>query len=578
MSDVSADDLVDAEGHHVSCQKKIVHAQKKLQKVERKLAKALSYNNELLIKLEDLKKALRKCPKDEKKSQVTVGTQTECNEQQLISSSNKDTLTTAEPLTVQPETTVEPTYEPLQEEIITDTGQTQSIAEQLRSAAELAISQSDYVYDESTGLYYDQQTGYYYNPETKLYYDSINYCYYSFNEQSHQYEFHSQADMTAYQDYYKHQAIKNDRVARKAVKQAKKEAKLAKEALKRCCQSSQVDEKVDDLVFNLSTRLRIEAERKHIQEVLWRPPCVRAVVEDSDSLSIGSLHVITIHGGTIGSATDSTIHIPEDTVKEAHCKLTYSEDNKGYYAVELGSISGTFHNSQRLAPPGESATIRLSNRDRLTVGSTKLLLHIHPGTDTCTDCEPGVIKTALKSSKRQQFEIYNSLKSKEDVERDRRTQLKSIKKKYGLEKEKYQQNSQNLNVEYEDKAEKRRQVHGLDLPGIPDAPAASVDAAIPTQNVGHKLLQKMGWQTGQSLGKSDTGIVEPIKVGLRLDASAGLGSQSNRIISMDDGNLLPKARKKAERMLKVQRRFEQTKTADIFNQSDEEEDHEKSSK
>ncbi|XP_067931816.1 angiogenic factor with G patch and FHA domains 1-like isoform X3 [Watersipora subatra] len=458
--------------------------------------------------------------------------------------------------------------------------------------------------------------------ETKLYYDSINYCYYSFNEQSHQYEFHSQADMTAYQDYYKHQAIKNDRVARKAVKQAKKEAKLAKEALKRCCQSSQVDEKVDDLSpvkrvrEELKTELTSSSAHKQFilsednqsdasltsskeegevgssdeelsslidspdeqPEVLWRPPCVRAVVEDSDSLSIGSLHVITIHGGTIGSATDSTIHIPEDTVKEAHCKLTYSEDNKGYYAVELGSISGTFHNSQRLAPPGESATIRLSNRDRLTVGSTKLLLHIHPGTDTCTDCEPGVIKTALKSSKRQQFEIYNSLKSKEDVERDRRTQLKSIKKKYGLEKEKYQQNSQNLNVEYEDKAEKRRQVHGLDLPGIPDAPAASVDAAIPTQNVGHKLLQKMGWQTGQSLGKSDTGIVEPIKVGLRLDASAGLGSQSNRIISMDDGNLLPKARKKAERMLKVQRRFEQTKTADIFNQSDEEEDHEKSSK
>ena len=55
-------------------------------------------------------------------------------------------------------------YEPLQEEVIADDGQTQSIADQLKSAAEQAISQSDYIYDESSGLYYDQQTGYYYNP------------------------------------------------------------------------------------------------------------------------------------------------------------------------------------------------------------------------------------------------------------------------------------------------------------------------------------------------------------------------------------------------------------------------------
>ena len=67
-----------------------------------------------------------------------------------------------------------------------------------------------------------------------------------------------------------------------------------------------------------------------------------------------------------------------------------------------------------------------------------------------------------------------------------------------------------INPKYEDKAEKRRQVHGSDTPGIPDDAAASVDTAIPTQNVGHKLLQKMGWKAGQSLGKSETGIVEPV--------------------------------------------------------------------
>lgn len=51
---------------------------------------------------------------------------------------------------------------------VTEDGQEQSIADQLRSAAEQAITQSDYVYDEASGMYYDHQTGYYYNPVSAL--------------------------------------------------------------------------------------------------------------------------------------------------------------------------------------------------------------------------------------------------------------------------------------------------------------------------------------------------------------------------------------------------------------------------
>lgn len=60
--------------------------------------------------------------------------------------------------------TEEPVYQPLDLQLVTESGESQSIADQLRSAAEQAISQSDYVLDEQSGLYYDQQTGYYYNP------------------------------------------------------------------------------------------------------------------------------------------------------------------------------------------------------------------------------------------------------------------------------------------------------------------------------------------------------------------------------------------------------------------------------
>lgn len=38
-----------------------------------------------------------------------------------------------------------------------------SLAESLRAAAEAAVSQTGFTYDESTGLYYDHSTGFYYN-------------------------------------------------------------------------------------------------------------------------------------------------------------------------------------------------------------------------------------------------------------------------------------------------------------------------------------------------------------------------------------------------------------------------------
>jgi len=37
-----------------------------------------------------------------------------------------------------------------------------------------------------------------------------------------------------------------------------------------------------------------------------------------------------------------------------------------------------------------------------------------------------------------------------------------------------------------------------------------VCSAIPEENVGHKLLAKMGWKEGDCLGKTNDGILEPV--------------------------------------------------------------------
>jgi len=37
-----------------------------------------------------------------------------------------------------------------------------------------------------------------------------------------------------------------------------------------------------------------------------------------------------------------------------------------------------------------------------------------------------------------------------------------------------------------------------------------VSSAIPNYNVGHRLLSRMGWKEGDSLGKANAGIREPV--------------------------------------------------------------------
>uniref|UniRef100_A0A8D0B789 Angiogenic factor with G patch and FHA domains 1 n=1 Tax=Salvator merianae TaxID=96440 RepID=A0A8D0B789_SALMN len=73
-----------------------------------------------------------------------------------------------------------------------------TLAESLRAAAEAAVSQTGFIYDESTGLYYDHSTGFYYNSENQLYYDPTTGIYYYCDVESGRYQFHSRVDLQSY--------------------------------------------------------------------------------------------------------------------------------------------------------------------------------------------------------------------------------------------------------------------------------------------------------------------------------------------------------------------------------------------
>lgn len=79
-------------------------------------------------------------------------------------------------------------------------------------------------------------------------------------------------------------------------------------------------------------------------------------------------------------------------------------------------------------------------------------------------------------------------------------------------------------VEYNDRAAHRRKVKGSSNEHA-KTQKASVNQQISSENKGFKMLSKLGWSEGQSLGKNDQGLKEPIPMTTNVGTS-GLGSRT----------------------------------------------------
>nr|XP_055036585.1 angiogenic factor with G patch and FHA domains 1 isoform X1 [Misgurnus anguillicaudatus]XP_055036586.1 angiogenic factor with G patch and FHA domains 1 isoform X1 [Misgurnus anguillicaudatus] len=76
-------------------------------------------------------------------------------------------------------------------------GEGKSIADMLRATAEEALNQTNFVFDETSGMYYDNSTGFYYDSSSQLYYDANTGMYYYYDPESGKYEFHSRIEVPA---------------------------------------------------------------------------------------------------------------------------------------------------------------------------------------------------------------------------------------------------------------------------------------------------------------------------------------------------------------------------------------------
>ncbi|XP_026875119.2 angiogenic factor with G patch and FHA domains 1 isoform X2 [Electrophorus electricus] len=383
-----------------------------------------------------------------------------------------------------------------------------SIADMLRATAEEALTQTGFVFDESSGLYYDHATGFYYDTSSQLYYDASTGMYYYYDPESGKYQFHSRIELPVAQP------AQADGLPDKASK------KRNKKTVER---GAQLESGVEALTNSLAKLKIVQCRRRPTHREAW-PPCVRVTVVRSPVMEPGTLFILTADTvATIGREKDMhhAVRIPEMGVSKSHAEVYFDQDQQCYMLVDQGSQNGTVINGNRiLQPKVRCDPWPLTHGDEVKLGETVLSFHIHSGSNTCDGCEPGQVRAHLSRNRREESAGCGS---KEDKEVQRQRELKQMKLKYGLKSSEYEDSNVLRSGKYKDRAESRRQTMGSEGTFHRDDAPASVHVEISEENKGRRMLERMGWKSGEGLGRDGAGITEPIGLKVRPGQS-GLGS------------------------------------------------------
>ncbi|KAK4312743.1 hypothetical protein Pmani_015861 [Petrolisthes manimaculis] len=444
-----------------------------------------------------------------------------------------------------------------------DLSGTESIAQQVEKAATAALQGNSFVYDEQLGLYYDYSSGYYYNSEHGLYYDGKTGTYFFYDHDSKTYKFHSQVTVPS-KDETKHTKTVADN--KKSVQDS--EGTDVKEEGECSDSENEKTEAVEDdtNVHDEENKNDQDSDREtYVASPHYGmgdlgegtgsshvPPSLRLMVVGggSETVKVGTLHLVTLSGGTVGREKTNLVELPDITISKIHAEFSYSSeasDDHHYFVKDLGSSNGTVVNGTRLSQPHQpSEPVEVGHGWVVEFGTVQVVCHIHPGYLTCNECEPGIVLSRLPSGQSSGTFIEPSQKISVSKEKSRKKQLKAIRKKYALSS----RDGKFMTEEaYVDRAQKRRTEIGSDNP-FEKTEVASTEFALRENNKGFGLLQKMGWSEGTALGKSQTGITEPIQA-VSTMGRAGLGS------SQHNTPAAPPTIKKRKRLNITKQRFVQ---------------------
>ncbi|KAA1467462.1 hypothetical protein DENSPDRAFT_832516 [Dentipellis sp. KUC8613] len=333
-------------------------------------------------------------------------------------------------------------------------------------------------------------------------------------------------------------------------------------------------------------------------------PTLRLIVEKSSILS-PKRRLAILEGYTEiqigrdlappGSETPR-VRLKEMEISKLHATIFWDTDRLEWAIVDMGSKHGTFVASSggegRGAPTGPvmrdergirlsvprtaSVPRRLRHMDRLTLGSTTFVVHVHEERLPCVECSasaqtPGDEIPLFDARQKESAAAGSAQKRKhepDEVEdkrtvgmgRDAKKALTSLKRDLlNRHSSSPGPSSGQSTPGYVDRSARRRALHSSsapDMPGMPpimpppipsrqkpvpmpvppprppSPPRSAPPMPLNVTNVGHKLLMKQGWEPGTALGLPETEpdsesrrLIEPLEVN-STSHRAGLGMQS----------------------------------------------------
>lgn len=304
--------------------------------------------------------------------------------------------------------------------------------------------------------------------------------------------------------------------------------------------------------LNASMRSLNFASAMNTDDDEWLP--LRLVVLQSSILHRHiSLAVLDAYGETqfgrdvAPSGSDTPrIRLKEMQVSKLHATAFWDKTRGEWAVVDMGSKHGTFlqpvqhpdAEPVRLSPPRMASIPRpLHHLDRLIIGSTTFLCHIHEDRTPCTECTlngQGVIplfavpRESHRAAEKRPPDVAGMAHTEES--KGAKKALTSLKRT--LLARLSPPSISTRPASYIDRSARRRAMRSgsqFDNPGVESPrssspgvrpPRTPAEDALPGHNIGRRLLIKQGWQPGTSLGGD--GLVEPIKV-YAMSHRAGIG-------------------------------------------------------
>ncbi|XP_025108341.1 RNA-binding protein 5-like isoform X3 [Pomacea canaliculata] len=323
---------------------------------------------------------------------------------------------------------------------------------------------SGYYYDPSTGLYYDANSQYYYNPKTSqfMYWDAEKSTYLPAPTQTGEAPQTGEAGEAAASENADLNKDKKEKKEKEKVKVAKKIAKDMEKWAKSMNAQKEALKEEQRKISNLAGRKESAAAdagfailQKSKEDIRLMPPPPMTLVNAAPEIAAPAV------------ASQSPA-----AASKAGLVASYGGDSDDSGDDEDGSGSG-----------GHVDEAKLVDWNKLA----------------CLLCK-------------RQFQ------SKEIL--TKHTQFSDLHKQ-NLESLKAKSASRAERKEYRDRAKERREKYGTPAPPepkkqaqieLPEVYEQPTKLGIGTENIGNKMLQKMGWAAGQGLGKDNQGRTAPVEV------------------------------------------------------------------